>query len=124
MPEVQHTAGRWEADYEGDDQWAINADVRHIQTGGGWKHIAVLKANKEGSAAVSVEEAEANAKLIVRAVNSHAKLVALLTAAKVYVALGMANSTKSTAAARGTAAKDLRDIEAALAEARGESDAR
>lgn len=64
-----------------------------------------------------------NAELIVRAVNSHAKLVALLTSAKLYVKLGMANSTKSTAAARGTAAKDLRDIEAALAEARGESHA-
>lgn len=57
-----YTPGSWQMDCESDSAICINADL-----GRTWKHIAVVKANGDGSAIVSREEMEANARLIAAA---------------------------------------------------------
>lgn len=60
----KHSKGNWYVDSEGSEGWSVNCD---IERNGKWKHIAAIKANKEGSATVTEDEAEANAHLIVAA---------------------------------------------------------
>ena len=57
--------------------YAINADL-----GRSWKHVAIAGANGDGSATVSEEEAEANARLIAAAPELFDCLVDLLERAE------------------------------------------
>lgn len=64
---------------------------------------------------------EANADLIVRAVNSFDGMLAALEAAREYVALGVAHTVRTSADGRKRAGATLAQLEAVIAKAKGAS---
>ncbi len=64
-------------------------------------------------------EADANAALIVRAVNAHADLLALLTEARYYIACGCLRKVETTETEREAAAGLLAKLDGLLAKATG-----